>query len=262
MEDNDKAEEAKVEEAAPEKEQPAEKKRSVVISADVSVVFTTRYDDGRDILHETVKCPRDVFSVIDAVMSRMKDMSKDEFDATTVSIHSIEDEEKSEKPAEGEPRWEGPYGVGGVSVEDMKISEAMKALSAAVIPNDVALMNVERIAEQLFLRSRLDGFVFIGTFDGLPAVIPLLSSFRDQKPETFAMLYRQMHLQAENLKEWATKKFPEIASHVNWTGREGGSGKLSGLVLPNGRPVETVQRPRVPGLGCGGKPGKFCGSVK
>lgn len=235
-------------EAEKQQGQNEEKKRSVVISADVAVTFKC---DGKD--DETVMCRRDVFSVMDAVMSRMQGISKEEFDKTTVTVNSVEDEAKSEPPKDGEPRWKGPYGVGGAVVDGLKIPDAMKALTQALIPNDSAMKGVERLAEQLFLRSRLDGFVFIGSFDGQPAVVPLLSSFRDQKAECFEVLYKQMHLQAENLRAYATKMFPEIASKVNW-GVEP-QRKASGLVLPDGRPVEVRSRPRVPGLGCGGKPG-------
>jgi len=217
-------------------------KRAVVISPKARVVFR-RKSTGAE---EVVMTGRDVFSVIDAVGSRIESTKdKEEFEDTVVSVLSVEDPDKSDPLPEGGKRWEGPYGVGNVEVDGLPLSDAMTELAKAVIPNDAAVRGVERLAEQLFLRSRLDGFVFIGTFDGQPAVIPLISSFRERTEECFAMLYRQLHIQAENLKAWTSKTFPDLK--VNWTGQDGRNqnqgqgqgGRPSGLVLPDGRPVES-----------------------
>lgn len=209
-----------------------EKKRSVVIARTVKVLF--RHKSGKET--ETTTCNRDVYSVTDAIGSKLESLGgKDEMDDILVSVHSVEDEEKSEPPQGDEPRWEGPYGVAGVEVEDKSIPDAMTELAKAIIPPDSAMRGMERLAEQYFLRTRLDGFVFIGTFDGQPAVIPLISSFKDQSSECFATLYRQLHLQAENLKAWVEKTFPDIAASTNWTGER--SNTASDLVAPDGTPI-------------------------
>lgn len=240
----------------PEEEQ---KKRSVTISP-VAVVVFERKSTGEV---ERVQVNRDVYSVTDAIGRKLSELGgKEGMDDTLVSVHSVEDTGKSDPIPEGESAWEGEYLVAGLSVEKMTIPDAMTELAKAIIPNDAAMKGVERLAEQLFLRSRLDGFVFIGTFDGQPAVIPLISSFKAQTPECFAMLYRQLHVQAENLKAWVSHKFPEIAKDTNWTG-ESKADSPSGLVLPSGVPVESRMPPRqLPKLQFKPSCGRSCKSRK
>lgn len=241
-------EEVKEEKQQQDPQAPQEpKKRSVVISSKVRILFESK-SGSKDI--EAVLSNRDVWSVTDVIGKKLESIKdKDDMDDTVVSVHSLEDEAKSDPPSDGEPRWEGEYLVGGAVVEKMSIPDAMKELAKAVISPQAALKGVERLAEQYFLRSRLDGFVFIGTFDGQPVVVPLISSFKDQKSECFAMLYRQMHLNAENLKAWVEKNFPEIAARTNWTGQT----RRSGIVGPDGKPAQVLKFDG----GCG-KSGKSC----
>ena len=245
--------EDKVDTAKADNTENADKKRSVVISRTVKVLF--KHKSGKDT--EAVECNRDVYSVTDVIGQKLAALNgKDELDDVLVSVHSVEDVEKSEAPADGEERWEGPYGVAGVEVEDKSIPDAMTDLAKAMIPADAAMRGVERLAEQYFLRTRLDGFVFIGTFDGQPAVIPLISSFKERKPECFAMLYRQLHIQDENLKAWTEKTFPDLAASTDWTGTGSNRASAPSIVGPDGNPV-VPNKPVLPGIrlqtgsGCG-----------
>ena len=239
-----KEEQAKQAKQSEQGAEAGEPKRKVVVSARVKVVFD-RKSGGES---ESVVVPRDLFSVIDAIGSRIEaTKDKPEFDDLLVSVHSTEDESKSDPLKEGDIRWEGQYQVGGVVVERLPIKDAMNELAKGIIPNDAAMGSVERLAEQLFLRSRMDGFVFIGTFDGSPAVVPLISSFRgsDNKAKCFAELYKQMHVQAENLKAWVSRTFPDMK--VEWPGQRE---RPSGLVLPSGAPIEGGAPVRISVPGC------------
>ena len=139
--------------------------------------------------------------------------------------------------------------VGNVEVERMQIPDAAKALSSAILQPDVCLKGVERLAEQYFLRSRLDAFVQICVFDGVPAIVPLVNSLREIRPETFATIYRQMHVQAEVLRGWVKRQFPDM--EVDWEHDPSEEirkkamaervKRKSGLVTPDGRPVEERQ---------------------
>jgi len=215
-----------------------QKRRSVVIGRKARVVFESR-SGGEKSVEEV---DRDLFSVIDCIGRRLQ-LIKDRggMDDVLVSVHSVEDPAKSDPLPEGERPWEGEYLVGGVKIEKASIPEAMKSLSSAVIPNDMAVNGVERLAEQLFLRSRLDGFVFVASFDGQPAVVPLISSFKPQTPMCFAALYRTMSDCARNFRAWAEREFPDVAKDTDWGDRPPAGPKqpMSGLVLPSGAPVET-----------------------
>lgn len=210
-------------------EQP---KRSVTLAPVAKIIFK----QGDDVTVETVN--RDLFSVMDTLGKKLAIFQGEEdVRGCTVSVHSVEDPKLSDPLPEGEEPWEGEYFVGGLTIEDMSIPEAMRAIIVAVFPPEAALKHLERLAEQLFLRSTLDGFVFVGSFDGVPAVLPLLSSFKPQTPEGFKLLHSQLLKQASALRTWAEDKFPDIAAKVDWDDEPGN--KPSGLVLPSGLPVES-----------------------
>ena len=219
------------------------KSRSVVINRKARVVFESR--SSGDMTVEEVD--RDLFSVIDCIGRKLQ-LTKDrgDMDDILVSVHSFEDVEKSDPVPDGEQPWEGEYLVGGLKIEKSSIPEAMKSLASAIIANDVAMKGAERLAEQLFLRSRLDGFVLVASFDGQPAVVPLLSSFKPQTPMCFSALYKTMSDCARNFRAWAEKEFPDVAKDTNWGDPSPVQPKnsMSGLVLPSGAPVETRINPK------------------
>jgi len=232
-------------ETKPEDEKP---KRKVVLSNKVKVVFNIASQKGCDDAVEEVEeveCNRDLYSVMDAITARLAaTKSKEEMEAIFVSVHSIEDESKSDPLPEGEPRFVGPYLVAGLEIERKPIPEAMNVLASGVIPGQFCLMNVERLAEQLFLRSRMDAFVFVCTFDGVPAVVPLINSMREMKPEFLQNLYQSIHTQAENLRKWIDSKFPDIK--VEWDkpieitpsdAEKAAEERAKKLVLPSGLPA-------------------------
>lgn len=219
-------------------EQAETPKRKVTVAREVKVLFT--YKSGKE--PEAVVVPRDIFSVIDALGRKLEQTKdKEEMDDILVSVHSIEDQERSDPLPEGEERWEGDYLVGSIRVEGLSLPDAMSELTKGIIPNDLAIKGIERFAEQLFLRSRLDAFVFIGSFDGQSAVVPMVSSFVERKAEIFSNLYLQMKTQAENLRKWVGRNFPDL--EVDW----GDQPRVPGIILPNGAPAPACQRKR----GCG-----------
>lgn len=236
-EENDVAAEVGQNDATAENED----RRAVVISK--TVVVTIESKSGKGVVKEA-RCNRDLFSVMDVVMSVIpSDKEKDVADDMLVTVRSLEDEEKSDKLKEGETRWSGPYGVANLEIDKMPMADAMSAFASAVLTPDVCLKGVERLAEQFFLRSRLDAFIQICVFDGIPAVVPLVNSMKDVKPESMAMLYQQMHIQAEVLRKWVGKQFPDMKveweKKVELPSRTRVKEEASGLVLPNGQPVET-----------------------
>jgi hypothetical protein len=218
------------------------KQRAITVAPVAKIIFSYKSKETNEVLIVN----RDLFSVTDAIGKKLSDTnSKEEMDDILVSIHSIEDPEKSDPLGEGESPWEGPYMVtGDTEIENMPIPVAMSELSKYILSPEVSLKGVERLAEQLFLRSRLDGFVFVGTFDQSPAVVPLISSFKDITPELLSTLYKQLHIQAERLKGWATEKFKDL--EVDWdSGLDSNIFNKSGLVLPSGAPIETRTNPSI-----------------
>lgn len=206
-------------------------KRKVTVASKVKVIF--QFGDDPNAVVETVN--RDVFSVMDAITARLANTkSKEEMEAIKVSVHSFEDSEKSDPLPEGESPWEGPYLIANCEVEDLPIPDAMNALVKVVIPNDQCLLGFERLAEQLFLRSRVDGLVVAASFDGIPATVPLITPFHPVSPASYQSLYRTLIKSAELLREWVEKNRPEEAKDIEWVPGD----KKSGLVTAAGTPVE------------------------
>ena len=220
-------------------DKPGEKKRSVVLAPKVRILFSSKSKPEAD--PEVVEAGRDVFAVMETITARLSRLpegsTKEDMEDVLVSVHSLEDPEKSDPPKEGEPRWEGPYMLQGLEIEGKTIPEAMNMLATRVIPNDVCVSHLDRLLEQLFLRSRLDGAVSVLTFDGAVSVVPLLTSFRPVSAESLKQLYQNLHYAAERLRKWATAQFPEIAKDVEWIPKD----DKSGIVTPGGVPVEDLK---------------------
>lgn len=224
-------------------------RRKVVLAPTVKVIFASK--SHPDQAPEENVVPRDLFTVIDAIGSRLAAAGEDTelMDSiaadTLVSVHSVEDPDKSDPLPEGESRWEGAYMLAGIEIESMPIPEAAKTLTKAVLANDMAMAMEERLAEQLFLRSRLSGLVVAASFDGIPAVAPLLSSFRPQTPANLGSLYRSLLSAARGLRAWSSAHLPDAAKAVDWDGLEEDEGfgpkpvpaQKPGLVLPDGSPA-------------------------
>lgn len=187
------------------KEGKQEEKRRVVMSTDVRILFK----NGDNV--ETVLAGRDVFSVMDAITARLSaTKSKEEMEGIKVSVHSFENEEKSEPPKEGEARWEGPYLVAGAEIEDKTIPESMEILAKIVLPADHAMLAFEQVAAQCFTRSRMDGAIVVATFDGVPAVIPLINTAKEGRKENIVALYRTMLKAAQSFRVASIDKFKEL----------------------------------------------------
>lgn len=236
---NEAAEAAEALDKAEEQAPP----RKVTISRKVKVVFESR--SGKPAVVQHVN--RDLYSVMDAVTARLAaTSSKEELEDILVTVLSVEDPELSDPVPEGESRWEGPYGVGGAVIQQLPIPKAMEEFMKAILPGDACMQLFERLAEQCFMRSRMDGMVIVCTFDGTPATVPLLTSFRDLSPASLAVLYRQLHVQAENLRRYITTKFPKL--EVEWVPpkeekpEEPVKADTSGIVLPSGAPAEPGER--------------------
>jgi len=74
-----------------------EKKRSVVIARTVKVLF--RHKSGKET--ETTTCNRDVYSVTDAIGSKLESLGgKDEMDDILVSVHSVRTRRSPSLPRE------------------------------------------------------------------------------------------------------------------------------------------------------------------
>ena len=230
-----------------DKDLPKEERlRKVVMDSTVRIVF--RNEDGSG--EETVTAHRDVFSVMDAITARLAaTKSKEEMEAIRVSVHSFENEEKSEPPKEGDKRWEGPYLVGGVEIEGMTIPDAMGALAKLVVPGDHAVAAVEQLLSQLFLRSRMDGAVVVYTFDGVPAYSPLINTLKGQRKEAIVALYRTAVKVAASLRKSAVEQFPGLGlkdsdfdSDPDVNPERDAEERAKRLVLPSGLPAGMAQK--------------------
>lgn len=225
-------------------EEKKEEKRRVVMSTDVHVVFK----NGDDV--ETVTVGRDVFSVMDAITARLASTkSKEEMEGIKVSVHSFENDEKSEPPKEGEARWEGPYLVAGAEIEDKPITEAMEELAKIVLPADHAMLAFEQVAAQCFTRSRMDGVMVVSTFDGIPAVTPLFNTMKQQRKENVVSMYRTMLKAAESFKRASLDKFKNLDlkpedfdKDPDVDPQKDAEEKAKKLVLPNGLPASMAQK--------------------
>lgn len=201
------AKSAETEETAKKAGEGAEgRKRKVVVAAKVRVVF----DDGSGGDPEVVEANRDVFSVMDAVTERLaRTKSKQEMQSIRVTVRSLEDREKSDPLRDGEEPWEGPYGVGGVSVEGMTIPDAASELTKAVVPGDWCLKHYETLSEQMFLRSMMSAVTVVAAFPTGIAVIPLINSMREVDSRAVVHMYHGLVDAAAKLREFCSKHFPE-----------------------------------------------------
>lgn len=229
-----------------EKDLPKEEKlRKVVMDTSVKVIF--RREGAED---EVVSSHRDVFSVMDAITSRLaQTKSREEMDAIRVSVHSLENEEKSEPLGEKDSRWEGPYLVAGAEIEDMTIPDAMGALAKLVVPGDHAVAAVEQLLSQLFLRSRMDGAVAVYTFDGVPAYSPLVNTLKGQRKESLVALYRTMLKVAASFRKSAVGQFKDTGltdsdfdSDPEVDPQRDAEERAKRLVLPSGLPADMAQK--------------------
>ena len=231
-------------ETAEEKKEEKQEKRRVVMSTDVRILFTNGDQT------ETMTTGRDVFSVMDAITARLAaTKSKEEMEGIKVSVHSFENEEKSEPPKDGESRWEGPYLVAGAEVEDKTIPEAMELLAKVVLPADHAMLAFEQVAAQCFTRSRIDGAIIVATFDGIPAVTPLFNTMKPNRKENVVSLYRTMIKAAESFKRAAIDRFKELElkpedfeKDPKVNPQKDAEDRARKLVLPNGLPASMAQK--------------------
>lgn len=229
-----------------EQTEKKEHKRKVVLSTQVKVIVKHK-STSQELDHVIVN--KDIYTVMDFITSILANTkSKEEMEDILISVHSFEDTSKSEPVPEGEAPFEGPYFVANLEIEDKTIPDAMKALSSAIIPGDACIKNIEFLLEQFFLRSRLDGFVGIFTFDGVPATVPLLNSMREVQPFTLHSIYQSLLAQANNIRKWAESKFPDMK--VEWdkptedyksAAEKAAEERASKLVLPSGLPASKAQ---------------------
>jgi len=219
-------------------------KRKVVMSTMAKVIFESSSGDG------SVKIVgRDVFSVMDCITERLAETkSKEEMEGIKVSVHSFENEEKSDPPKDGEPRWEGPYIVGGAEIEGMSIPGAMEALAKLVLPGDYCMLAFEQTASQCFARSRMDGAVVIATFDGVPAVSPMVNTMKEQRKENIVSLYRTMLKAAEAFRKGALDKFKGLVEDADFDKdpeidrNKDAEDRARKIVLPSGLPAGMSQK--------------------
>lgn len=192
---------------------PEQRRRRVVMDRRVSVEFS----DGEKIVGD-----RDVYSVMDVISKKLESTkSKDELDGLKVSVHSFEDTEKSEPPDGVEDRWVGPYTVADLEIENMPLTEALDAIAGAAIPAGQSMEGIERLAGQLFLRSRMDGIMAVATFDGKPASVQFVTPFHDITSEAFKSLYETIVQAAGKLRRWVERNRPELAAKIDWDSIEG-----------------------------------------
>lgn len=227
-----------------------EHKRGVYIAPEVRVVFKR---NGAEESEE--KTSRDVYSVMDAILSRIAASSSNEDLGTlSVSVHSIEDTSKSDPLPEGEQPFEGPYLVAGSEIEDMRLQDAVSVLSGLIIPSDMALRNMERLCSQLFLRTRMDGCVFVVSADGSGMSTTVLNPMRDLNPGSIRALYRTLLRAADELRRSMDANFPDMRVDYDSDGgssgkaerddrgdKDGGGGR-NPLVLPSGLPASLTDK--------------------
>lgn len=222
-----------------------EQKRRVVMSTDVKVLF--KHADG--VVEENI-VGRDVFSVMDAITARLAETkSKEEMEGIKVSVHSYENPERSDPPKECEERWEGPYLVAGIDLEDKTIPEAMEALARIVLPADHAMLAFEQVAAQCFTRSRMDAAMVICTFDGVPSVAPLFNTMKAVEKKNVVSFYRTALKAAEAFRQAALDKFKGIGIEDKdfdedpvIKPEEDAEARARKLVLPSGLPASMAQK--------------------
>lgn len=238
-------EETKEVKEATKEEPKEEKKRRVVMSTDVKVIF-----ERQDGPVEVRIAGRDVFSVMDAITARLAETkSKEEMEGIRVSVHSYENPDKSDPPKEGEERWEGPYLVAGIDVEKKPIPEAMEEIAKVVLPADHAMLAFEQVAAQCFTRSRMDAAMIVCTFDGVPAVTPLFNTMKAADKKNVVSFYRTVLKAAEAFRRAALDKFKDIGIEDKDFDEDpvvrpeaDAEERARKLVLPSGLPASMSQK--------------------
>lgn len=225
------------------------KNRTIAPASTVKVIFRNTETEQNEVVFPN----RDVFSVISCLTSRLAGLeSKGLLDDIKVSVHTMEDPEKSDPVPEGEERHEGPYGVAGIQIEDMSIPDALSTLTGGILPAEWCVKNIELLANELFVRSRMDGLFFIATFDGVPVASMLLNTLRDFNKNSIVSAYKAIKEQANGLRSWAENHFGDAISEEEWDSplnvdqeeekaRQEAEERAERIVLPSGIPAKAAQ---------------------
>ena len=208
--------------------------RKVQLSTKVRIRFSESGEE-RDVQEVSM----DIYSVMDAVLAKIATTtSKEELERWRVSVHSFEDTANSEPVPDGEQPYEGRYSLAQDGIEDAPLQDAVSTLAGLVIPADYALKNMERLCTQFFLRTRMDGCVFVVSSDGSGMSTTLVNSLMDFNPKSIGALYRTLLKAAYELRDSTERQFPNVAGQVDWDGdKDRPSDKDAGLVLPSGLPA-------------------------
>lgn len=168
-----------------------------------------------------------------------------------VGIYLVEDEEQSDPPKDGEPRYAMPLlppevdkDGNQVPSERIRAVDAIARLAAATTPDRVVLAKLHQHCDHASATSRYDCGVYTMVFDGKPCGFAYLNSCREVPVASLALLYETAKSQVEALKESLRKVAPSIRFSDD-PEPEVEVPERSGIVLPSGMPAEAAGGPIV-----------------
>lgn len=234
----------------PEKERKEAKAGGKAVERDRNVYISAKalvrtFDDKGEIVREEL-VPRNTYTLT---------LHLKEYDPeSVVGIYLVEDEERSDPPSEGKPRYAMPLfpsetdkDGNAVGSERMKVVDAIGRLAAATTPDKIVLAKLHQHCDHASATSHYDCGMYTMVFQGKPCGFAYLNSCRDVPVESLSLLYETAKAQVESLKDQLRKIAPSIRfsddpdpdpDPVEVPGRPG-------LVLPSGMPADSAGGPIV-----------------
>lgn len=209
--------------------------RNVFVSKEADVV--TYNTDGTEARVEKVN--RNIHELV-AHISKMPPES-------IIGVYLVEDESKSEEPAEGEARYRMPLlpavpdKDGNMQPSDkLPAVQALSLLMSAIVPDKAMLAQFHSMFDHASATTRLDCGMITLIFDGKPCGFAYVNSCRDVQVSSLSTLYETAMGQMDQLKDSLRQLAPGIRFSDDEEDEPDPSEKL---VLPSGAPASMAGGP-------------------
>ena len=225
----------KQEQQEQQEQQERKAPRNVFVSKEAEVV--TYNTDGTQARVEKVN--RNIHELV-AHISKMPPES-------IIGVYLVEDEEKSEEPAEGEARYRMPLlpavpdKDGNMQPSDkLPAVQALSLLMSAIVPDKAMLAQFHDMFDHASATTRLDCGVVTMVFDGRPCGFAYVNSCRDVPVTSLSTLYETALAQLDGMKDG----FRQLAPGIRFSDDEEEEPDPSEkLVLPSGAPASMAGGP-------------------
>lgn len=166
-----------------------------------------------------------------------------------VGMFLVEDEERSDPPAEGERRSRmnllppvKDRDGNEIPSDRMTVVDALERVMAAVTPDQDVMLGFHSLFDTASARSRFECASIVAVFNGKPAGFSIINQYSDVPASSCSLMYEACRSQAERMKSELRKLVPGIRFSDD-EGPDAAAG--TGLVLPDGSSADAADRGRV-----------------